>query len=138
MASAVSAVVVTGAGGSVQTRYEIRQLQTEYPRQFTLFLLAMQQFKAADTSALTSYYQISGIHGCPRISYDGVAQCGNCKGTDGYCTHNSILFPTWHRAYMALFEQQLSSIAKSIANQYPASTRAAYQNAATQIGRAHV
>lgn len=22
----------------------------------------------------------------------------------GYCTHSSILFPTWHRPYLALFE----------------------------------
>lgn len=22
----------------------------------------------------------------------------------GYCTHGSILFPTWHRPYLALFE----------------------------------
>lgn len=133
LASAVSAVVVTGAGGTVQTRYEIRQLQTTYPRQFTLFLLAMQQFKLMDSTNLTSYYQIAGIHGCPRITYDGVAQCGTCQGTNGYCTHTSILFMTWHRTYMAFFEQQLVSIAKGIANQYPTSTRAAYQTAAAQL-----
>lgn len=42
-----------------------------------------------------------GIHGYPDIPWDGVT------GEDyivGYCTHSSVLFPTWHRPYLALFE----------------------------------
>ena len=41
-----------------------------------------------------------GIHGRPYRSWSGV------KGVQasGYCTHSSILFPTWHRPYLALFE----------------------------------
>lgn len=41
-----------------------------------------------------------GIHGYPHRSWDGVD-----GGYDsGFCTHQSILFPPWHRPYLALFE----------------------------------
>lgn len=41
-----------------------------------------------------------GIHGRPFVAWDGV----NGPFKTGYCTHGSILFPTWHRPYLALFE----------------------------------
>ncbi len=41
-----------------------------------------------------------GIHGRPFVAWDGV----NGPYEKGYCTHSSILFPTWHRPYLALFE----------------------------------
>jgi len=42
------------------------------------------------------------------------------SGFGGYCTHSSILFLTWHRPYLALFEQSLYSSVQAIANQFPA------------------
>lgn len=41
-----------------------------------------------------------GIHGLPYKAWDGVT------GTqqNGYCEHGSIIFPLWHRPYLALFE----------------------------------
>ena len=40
----------------------------------------------------------------------------------GYCSHSSDLFPTWHRAYLAMYEQtvflQMVSIAKAFPPQY--------------------
>ncbi|KAK3714227.1 hypothetical protein LTR37_008029 [Vermiconidia calcicola] len=111
-------VPVTGASGSVQPRLEIRQLAK------------------AQTDA-TSYYQISGIHGVPSQDYNGVGRCSTCSGSDGYCTHDSILFPAWHRAYIALYEQEFLKAATSIANAWPASgastTRAQMQNAARTL-----
>lgn len=37
----------------------------------------------------------------------------------GYCTHQSNLFATWHRPYLALFEQILHDRAVDVANEYP-------------------
>ena len=124
---------VSGAPGSTRPRLEVRQLQAQQPNQWTLFLLAMQKFQAAAQSSKTSYYQIAGIHGVPRQSWDGVGQCSACTGADGYCTHDSILFLGWHRAYLALFEQELVAVAKTIANTYPTSTRATMQAAASNL-----
>ena len=102
LASSALCLTVTGVPGSTHTRYEIRQLASKYPKQWSLFLLAMQQFQNQSQSLQTSYYQIAGIHGVPRVNFDGVAQCSSCGGTDGYCTHSSILFLGWHRTYLAL------------------------------------
>lgn len=127
-------VPVTGASGATQTRLEIRQMQAQKPNQFTLLILAMQQFQAQAATDSTSYYQISGIHGVPRQDYNGVGQCSTCSGSDGYCTHDSVLFPAWHRAYLALFEQEFLNVVNSIANSWPTSgakpSRAKMQNAA--------
>ena len=128
---------VKGASGSVLPRYEIRQLQQKNA-QFNIFLLAMQKFQAQAQTGKTSYYQIAGIHGVPRVSWDGVAKCSACTGqVDGYCTHDSILFLGWHRAYLALFEQELVATAKSIANTFTGTKKTTYTNAANQLRLPH-
>ena len=114
-------IPVTGASGSVQPRLEIRQMQTQQPNQFTLLILALQQFQAQAQTDATSYYQISGIHGVPRQDYNGVGKCSTCTNADGYCTHDSVLFPGWHRAYIALYEQEFLNVVNNIANSWPTS-----------------
>ncbi|EMC97480.1 hypothetical protein BAUCODRAFT_68232 [Baudoinia panamericana UAMH 10762] len=129
-----SIIVTTGANGtSVQPRLEIRQMMANAPNQWTLFILAMQAFQARSQSDAGSYYQIAGIHGVPRQNYNGVGQCSTCGDADGYCTHDSVLFPGWHRAYLALFEQQLLSVANQIAASYPASQQATMVAAAAKL-----
>ena len=95
--SATYPIVGPGGSGSIYPRYEIRELHANFPNQWTLFILAMQQFEAEDQAQFLSYYDISGIHGYPAVNWDGVDQCRNCTGAIGYCTHNSVLFPSWHR-----------------------------------------
>lgn len=132
LASSASALLLTQGvtGGSTGVRYEIRQLQQDYPQQYTLFMLAMQKWQAQPQSSPTSYYGVAGIHGVPDINYNGVGKCSSCSGADGYCTHSSILFLGWHRAYLATFEQELVKVAKQIAATYPDSTKAAYVKSA--------
>ncbi|KAI9641438.1 hypothetical protein NHQ30_010245 [Ciborinia camelliae] len=36
----------------------------------------------------------------------------------GYCTHDDVLFPTWHRPYLALYEQVLAGHVQTIAAAY--------------------
>ncbi len=107
--------------GSIPIRREIRDLQTNSPDQFNLFLLGLREFQGVDENQLLSYYQIAGkshknhpgetlliggtagIHGEPFKAWD------NVQGIDdwnfgGYCTHSSVLFVPWHRPYLALFE----------------------------------
>lgn len=98
------AITGVDSGGPVHPRLEIRTLQ-QNADQWNLYLLAMQYFKNTDQTQQESYYQIAGIHGVPNIPWDGVQANPASGGAVGYCTHSSILFPTWHRAYLALFEQ---------------------------------
>ena len=106
--SFVNAIVVvngTQAGvdpssGFRPLRIEINQFQHAGPA-WDLYILSLQQLQAQNQSAQLSYYQVAGIHGYPNVPWDGVTGTG---GGTGYCMHGSILFPMWHRPYLALFE----------------------------------
>ncbi|KAF2239966.1 Di-copper centre-containing protein [Viridothelium virens] len=129
-----STFAITGVPGNVYPRLEVRQMASQQPNQFTLLLLGMQQFMAQPQANQLSYYQIAGIHGVPRVNWDGVGQCASCSGTDGYCTHNSVLFPAWHRAYMALFEQEFMAAVNTIAASFTnAAQKSAMQAAASTM-----
>jgi len=52
-----------------------------------------------------SHFSISGIHGLPYVQWEGAGGTRPVQGSwGGYCTHGSVLFPTWHRPYIALYE----------------------------------
>lgn len=88
---------------------------TEEMRQWTLYVYALMKFKARHVDDRLSYFQVAGIHGYPETSWDGAEPPpkDHTPGKDvdpgknpfgGYCEHNTIAFPTWHRPYMLLFE----------------------------------
>ena len=54
-------------------------------------------------SELTSFFQVGGIHGLPYVAWDSAGESDPAEDA-GYCTHGSVLFPTWHRPYVALYE----------------------------------
>jgi tyrosinase len=76
-----------------------------------LYFLALEAFMQNDIYKQPfSYYEISGIHGQPYRAWDNVTSAnftptGSPTSRDsGYCAHGSVLFPVWHRAYLAQFE----------------------------------
>ncbi|KAH7147138.1 hypothetical protein B0J13DRAFT_622059 [Dactylonectria estremocensis] len=76
-------------------------------KQWTLFVLALNGFKALGVENKLSYFQVAGIHSYPLQSWDGAVDPPKPGGRQdgGYCQHNTIKFPTWHRPYMLLFEK---------------------------------
>ncbi|KAF5586524.1 tyrosinase precursor [Fusarium pseudoanthophilum] len=95
-------------------------------KQWTLFVLALERFKAMPVDDKLSYFQIAGIHGYPEVAWDGAPepkhapdkktkQAGD-QPFGGYCNHNSLNFPAWHRPYMLLFEQRIWENMKLIIN----------------------
>ncbi|KAF8523809.1 hypothetical protein JB92DRAFT_1518313 [Gautieria morchelliformis] len=80
-----------------------------------LYILATDQMMRIKQDDLSSWFQLAAIHGRPYIPFDGVGVKGSFGG---YCTHSSILFPSWHRPYLALFEQSLSKHVHEIAREY--------------------
>ena len=120
---------ITGAPGK-QQRLEIRQMQKNQP-QFNLYILALRQFQRKPQNQLTSYYQISGIHGRPFTTWDSVSFAPGRGG--GYCTHDIGIFPTWHRPYIALYEQVLYNEVQSIARDPVFRNRPEYQSAASSF-----
>ncbi|KAF2006059.1 Di-copper centre-containing protein, partial [Amniculicola lignicola CBS 123094] len=112
---------------------ELRELE-KTKEMWNLFLLAMTDFQKMDQNTIDSWFQIAGIHGMPWADWDGVhASTADRSLNTGYCTHNNLLFSTWHRPYLVLFEQKLQKIATGIANKFPSATRAKYQDAAKRL-----
>jgi hypothetical protein len=90
------------SNGTVPLRQEIRVLQNDSTL-WTLYILALDMLQYTNQTDMLSWYQIGGIHGEPYAPWDNV-QSGPGLANNGYCHHVSILFPTWHRPYLALFE----------------------------------
>ncbi|KAF1983552.1 Di-copper centre-containing protein [Aulographum hederae CBS 113979] len=114
-----ASIPVTGAkSGGIQPRLEIRQLMRNAD-QWNMYLLGLDRMQKMPQNDQFSYYQIAGIHGVPNIPWDGVTATGDGVG---YCTHSSNLFCSWHRPYMALYEQILVANAIDAAYSFPQGT----------------
>ncbi|EPS35849.1 hypothetical protein H072_10709 [Dactylellina haptotyla CBS 200.50] len=96
----------------------IRQDFNEFIKDSTalnLYLLALSRMMARSQDDPTSHYQVAGIHGRPYIAWDGVSGGNNNRG---YCTHADILFLSWHRPYLALYESLLHAEVQKIAQEF--------------------
>lgn len=110
---AISGLSGQQGNATVPPRLEIRKLR-ENNAQWNLFLLALNDFYySKDQSDKLSYYRVAGIHGRPFEPWDDVAFNEGQNG--GYCPHASTLFPTWHRPYLALYEQIIYDTVQQIA-----------------------
>jgi tyrosinase len=105
-----------GQNGSVPIRMEIREMQKNADL-WNLYILGLDRLQSVDQRELLSYYQLSGIHGRPYIPWDNVGPSAN-GWSNGYCTHTSNLFPTWHRPYLALYEQALYVTIQKIVSEF--------------------
>ncbi|ORY14554.1 hypothetical protein BCR34DRAFT_599107 [Clohesyomyces aquaticus] len=126
-------VLVTGVGGRdksghVPVRREIRDLQTNFPDQWNVYILGLRSFQLTDQSDPVSFYQIAGIHGRPYVPWQGVE--GIPGKQSGYCPHSNALFFGWHRAYLVLYEQELYRHIQQIAALFPEDLRERYISAA--------
>jgi tyrosinase len=120
-------VVITGAqggnavGAPAPNRLEINDfVAPNNIEQFSLFVQALTAVFETPQPESLSFFGISGIHGLPYSPWEGAGGNQPVEGSDsgGYCTHGSVLFPTWHRPYVALYEQALQQAALGIAQQY--------------------
>ncbi|KAM0723502.1 hypothetical protein Q7P37_000489 [Cladosporium fusiforme] len=117
--------------GGLGYRKEIHALRDDEDA-WNMYLLGLSRFKDVDGRDPMSFYQIAAIHGQPYVGWDGVGPCDDCDPA-GFCTHQSTLFPTWHRAYLALFEQALVDNAIIVAEQFTGSDRDRYTEAARNL-----
>jgi tyrosinase len=102
--SSLDRPVTTGSvKPSVNVRLEINDfVKNDY--HFSLYVMALRSFFEKDEPDFRSYFGVAGIHGRPYIPWGG-AKGQSQWAFGGYCVHGSVLFPTWHRPYLALFEQ---------------------------------
>ncbi|KAM0259626.1 hypothetical protein ACHAQJ_003205 [Trichoderma viride] len=120
------------ANGSIPLRLEIRDIKADKYK-WDLYVLALSMFQSVSQDDPLSYYQIAGIHGVPFSTWNDVGPVAGASQS-GYCPHSSVLFPTWHRPYLALYEQELYKIADAIARMFSNATeRQLYQQAASEF-----
>ncbi|KAJ7611568.1 tyrosinase, partial [Mycena polygramma] len=123
--SEMSKYIVTGAqggsppqGASAPNRVEIHDF-VKIEDQFSLYIQALQHIYGQKQPDVDSFFSIGGIHGLPYQPWDGSgAKPVDPEGWEGYCTHGNVLFPTFHRPYVMLFEQALQTAAINIAATY--------------------
>jgi len=121
-------------GKPIPVRKEIRDMSKE---QMYLYLEGLAKFQSADIDDPLSYFQIAGIHGLPYTTWPNKEWNKDITetrkdGFKGFCTHTSILFLTWHRPYLSLFEATLYKHVNDIANEIiaPPAEKAKYVAAA--------
>ncbi|KAK5657068.1 hypothetical protein OQA88_3595 [Cercophora sp. LCS_1] len=117
-------LVVRGdSSGAVRLRREIRELEQDSDL-WTLYILGLSMMQFQDQTLPNSWYGLTGsLH--PRESI---------ILKRGYCTHSSVLFPTWHRPYLVLYEQVLYGLIQTIATLWPpGKDRDRYQAAAARF-----
>ncbi|KAG9229730.1 common central domain of tyrosinase-domain-containing protein [Amylocarpus encephaloides] len=102
--------------GARPFRRNILDLQNDAPT-WSLYIQALNAVQDTPEDELLSYFQLAGIHGRPYYSWDAYEWNPDAP-LIGYCTHGNVLFPTWHRPYLALFERVLADQAQKIAKQY--------------------
>ncbi|KAK7988124.1 hypothetical protein PG989_008439 [Apiospora arundinis] len=128
--------IVTGLSSGVNTatgqrpvRQNVNTFAASGGPQWDLFILGLQAFQAAPESDQLSYFGIAGIHGRPFVAWNGVNAVPGGSG-GGFCPHGEIMFPAWHRPYVAAYEQVLGSYVAKVAANYTGSNAASYQAAA--------
>ncbi|KZP16341.1 Di-copper centre-containing protein [Athelia psychrophila] len=116
---------ISNIAPNIPSRLEINDF-IRNEEHFSLYIQALTALYTTPETDITSFYQIGGIHGMPYVSWDG-----SPGGERGYCTHRSVLFPTWHRPYVTLLEQAIQAKAATIAQGYQDKMR--WNNAATTL-----
>ena len=91
--------------GAIQSRDQVRSCIRTLTRTAADRLQSdpMSYFQIAGTmhpAATTQLLTFKGIHGYPQTPWDGV----DGAGSFGYCMHSCVLFPSWHRPFVALYE----------------------------------
>ncbi|KAL8787253.1 MAG: hypothetical protein Q9195_007863 [Heterodermia aff. obscurata] len=90
-------------------RLDVDVMLTTQPDTFNLFLLALRALQDEGMSKdKNGYFELASIHGLPKGLWDGVDPLKDPENNwFGYCAHSRLVFPVWHRPYLAQYEQAL-------------------------------
>lgn len=92
-------------------RRSLQDLQDEYdnkrPEALDKLVKAFRHIQSLPAHDPDSFHEIGGYHGEPfRLEPESHSE----DWWGGYCFHGSVLFPTWHRAYLLRLEQALRKV----------------------------
>lgn len=93
-----------------RVRRSLADIQADYDRgdkaELEALMRAWHGIKALPPSDPRSFFTLGGFHGEP---FRGPGET-DPTWWGGYCQHGTVLFPTWHRAYLFKLEEALRSI----------------------------
>ncbi|NWA04832.1 tyrosinase family protein [Pseudomonas gingeri] len=93
-----------------RVRRSLSDIQYDYDHgkkdELEALILAWKGIKDLPASHPNSFFSIGGLHGEP---FRGKGKT-DAKWWGGYCQHGTVLFPSWHRAYLWRLEEALRSI----------------------------
>ncbi|KAF5362044.1 hypothetical protein D9756_002722 [Leucocoprinus leucothites] len=97
--------------GPSRIRYSLEYIQNLYDTgqdrsKLENLIRAFRGIQALDSKHPNSFFRIAGYHGEP-FRGEGAT---DPSWWGGYCWHATVLFPTWHRAYLLRLEDALRSI----------------------------
>ncbi|SFI90205.1 tyrosinase [Sphingomonas sp. NFR04] len=94
----------------VGVRRSLADIQADYDRgnktELETLMRAWKGIKELDPEDPRSFFILGGYHGEP---FRGPGET-DPTWWGGYCQHGTVLFPTWHRAYLHSLEKALQSI----------------------------
>ncbi|KAF2026721.1 Di-copper centre-containing protein [Setomelanomma holmii] len=99
--------------------------------QWNLYLLGMERFMAKSKDDRLGYYQVAGIHGRPFVTWNGFPT--PLVNQAGFCPHAQTLFGSWHRPYLAIFEQAWYLAVTEVINDFPSNQQQRWKNAAATL-----
>jgi tyrosinase len=77
------------------------------PEELDALMTAWKGIQDLEPDDPNSFFVIGGCHGEP---FRGAGTTDAATWWGGYCEHGTVLFPTWHRAYLQRLEKALQSI----------------------------
>ena len=103
--------VLNSMGPPVRVRHSLQYVQQLYDSgedrsKLENLIRAFRGIQALQPDDPKSYFHLSGLHGLP---FRGPGET-DPTWWGGYCWHESVLFPTWHRIYVLFLEDALRSI----------------------------
>ncbi|KAI8939615.1 hypothetical protein NX059_003376 [Plenodomus lindquistii] len=117
-------------GRASYPRLEIRDLQKNAD-QWNLYLLGMERFQGKSKSDPLSYYQVAGVHGRPFQTWNNFPT--PLLNQAGFCPHVNTLFGSWHRPYLAIYEQAWYQAVQEVIAQFPSNQQQRWRNAAATL-----
>ncbi|KAF2269602.1 Di-copper centre-containing protein [Lojkania enalia] len=91
----------------------------------------MERFKAKSKTDRMGYYQIAGVHGRPFQSWNNFPT--PLVNNAGFCPHAMTLFGSWHRPYLAVYEQAWYQSVQEVIATFPSSQQLRWRNAAATL-----
>ncbi|ORX97281.1 common central domain of tyrosinase-domain-containing protein [Clohesyomyces aquaticus] len=123
-------IAIVGVTGTVSPRLEIRDLKKNAD-QWNLYILGMERFMAKDKNDRLSYYQVAGVHGRPYVTWNNFPT--PLVNSAGFCPHGQNLFGSWHRPYLAVYEQAWYQCVQEVISAFPSGEQQRWRNAAATL-----